>query len=74
MRLTKVNETHKNMVTTKYPTVTDFGPPRRRPGRKAARSEPARVVYVGPSYGRRPSRKPASYYKPNVIKAKRARS
>lgn len=55
MRLTKVNETHKNMVTTKYPDVTNFGPPRRRPGRKARRKNPARAVYVGPQI-RRPNR------------------
>lgn len=56
MKLSKINETHKNMETTVYPVVTDFGPPRRRPGRMLVKPQSiARAVYVGPQI-RRPNR------------------
>lgn len=46
MKLGKVNEAHKNMETTVYPIVTDFGPPRRRPGRMLVKPlSDARVKY-----------------------------
>jgi len=66
MRLSKVNETHKNMVTRWHADVTDFGPTRRRPGRMKVRpaSKPAQAVYR-PGLGRNASGgKPAKYYKP----------
>lgn len=45
-KLARVNETHRNMETTVYPIVTDFGPPRRRPGRmKGKPLSVARAVY-----------------------------
>lgn len=62
MKLSKVNQAHKNMETTVYPAVTDFGPPRRRPGRMLSRPlGHANAVYRGPNVGRRPGR-----YKPNA--------
>lgn len=55
------------------PDVTDFGPPRRRPGRMKVRaaSKPAQAVYR-PGLGRNASGwQPAKYFKPNIIKSMR---
>jgi hypothetical protein len=68
MKLTKVNETHRNMETTVYPTITNFGPPSRRPGRMLVKPlSEARAAYVGhrvQRYHGRRGQKLADWMKP----------